>query len=291
MPQPQFVTHGAPSRVWCNFGNNTVPVIGGTMANIDLNDITSWTLQTVDLPGDNRQISHAQQAWRSRAVYLGDDYGPKRIILRMRYSEAVNSLAVAKAQLMQAGDQYLSFDNLTQIPAKLSKFTPVMKTKYAPYLWDVTLEFMCRIPYWSDIAATAIGSQALGGAVSPGTATTFNVTYNGSVDSDVVWTFTVPGGNGVPIVSFKLNNTTSAEALTVTFPSNLAASTAYAFTLDASKYTVVDGAGTGYDFTGSFPRLYGPVGTVNAMSATVVTASGTSTGLTVSGSVTPRWDW
>jgi len=291
MPQPGFVTHGAPTRVYCNFGNNAVPVIGGTMANIDLNDLTSWTLQSVDLPGDNRIVGIAQQPWRSRGVYLGDDFGAKKIILKMRYSESVNTLAVAKAQLMQAGDQFLSFDNLTQIPAKLVRFTPTMRTKYAPYLWDVTLEFLCRVPYWADIAATSIGAQALAGSVSPGTATTFNVTNTGSVDADVVWTFTVPAGNGVPIVSFALKNTTSGEALTVIFPGNLAASTAYAFTMNASTYLVLDVNTTGYDYSGSFPRLYPPAGTVNAFSATVVTASGTSTGLTVSGSYNPRWDW
>ena len=197
-------------------------------------------------------------------------------------------LRLNPAPLLMAGEQYLTFDNATGLLAKVNKVgNRKMVVADSKPLWSFELEFLARSGFWQDLAATSIGATAL----TSGSATTFNVTYAGSVWSDILtWTLTIPNTNAAPISSFALSNTMSGQTITITFPTALAASTAHTIVIDCQAWTVTRSQnGATYDFTGSFPLLYGPAGQVNAMSATLTPASGTATGCTISGSVTPRW--
>src|SRR5437660_1760419 len=105
------------------FGNRAQPNGQGTLAWINLNDGVNWSVEQVSIDSTMRQISSAQRALRSTGVYLSDDYGPRHIQLSSKYYETTNPLGLAKAQLQQAGEQYLSFDNqVTAILAKVAGF-------------------------------------------------------------------------------------------------------------------------------------------------------------------------
>lgn len=131
------------------------------------------------------------------------------------------------------------------------------------------------------------GSTAAPPASTP--ATSFSVAYAGSVFAEPVWTFTVPNTNAAPIQAFSLANTMSGETVTILFPGNLTASTAWTITIDCGALSVTDAGGRSYDLGGSFPNLYPPAGQVNTFAATVTPASGVAVGCTIAGSVTNRW--
>jgi hypothetical protein len=236
----------------------------------------------------------------AQGVFISDDFVLKKIELPMVYYEGTNlggaglPIAAVKAQLLTAGTQNLTFDNATQIPARLASFgKPVFVSgrNFPPWLWQTTLSFVCPTPIAQDIASTTpVGSPfAISGNTS-GSVTNFNITYAGAFRTQPTYTLTIPVGNGVPIVSFVLANTMSGEALTIIFPGNLAASTAYTITINSQAFTVVDGGGNAYDFSGSFPNVYGPPTQVNTMRGTLTTASGTSTGVTLGVSFFNSWE-
>jgi hypothetical protein len=83
----------------------------------------------------------------------------------------------------------------------------------------------------------------------------------------------------------------SGEFLTVNFLSVAAipALTARTVTIDCAAMTAIDNLGNSYDVTGSFPMLYSPVSTVNPFTVIVTPASGSSSGLTLACSHSPRW--
>jgi hypothetical protein len=207
----------------------------------------------------------------------------------MTYMEdASHFLGQFLAQLSQAGEQRLTFDSLTHILAAYNGAkNRVVSNFYQPLKWEFTLEFIAKTPWFQDTTATTF---------SPVTITTdsgqnFNVTYAGSVWAEPVWTLTVPVGNAVAINSMQLKNTMSGEFLTVNFLSvaALPASTARTVTIDCGAMTAIDNLGNNYDITGTFPMLYGPVGTVNSMQVVITPASGSSSGLTIGATYNPRW--
>lgn len=286
MPQP--VISGAP--LTCKFGGLALPNGQGTMTQINLNDGTNWQWQQFLADDDYVQYSVGQLVWRARSTVIGRDRKARVLTLPMRYQEASSSpsaaLGVQTALLDQAGQQQLTFDNSTYILANYSGLKKrTMIKKFSPFYWSFDLDFLCPEPYFKDISSTTISNQAL----TSGSATTFNVTYAGSIFGEPVWTLTIPVGNTAPIQSFALSNTMSGETISVTFPGNLAGSTAWTITIDSGKLTVADQNGLQYDFTGSFPLLYPPAGQVNAFSATLTPASGTATSCTIGGSVVNRW--
>ena len=287
MPQPTI--SGVPPVF--KFGNAALPQGQGTMTNLNLNDGTKWQWQRFKGDDDYVQTTVGQLAWRAASVILGRDRKGRILSEPMRYLEASSSPSDAFgaqiALMEQAGLQQITFDNATYIQAEFSGFKSrdMVMLKAAPYYWMGNLEFLCPTPYFNDLSATTVSPQAL----SSGSATTFNITYAGSVWTKPVWTLTIPNTNPAPIQSFSLSNTMSGETLTVTFPGNLAASTAWTITIDSSQSAVLDASGKGYDFGGSFPKLYGPAGQVQQISATLTPASGTATGCTVGASYTNRW--
>lgn len=287
MPQP--IITGTP--LTCTFGGLNWPNGQGAFGSMNLNDGTNWQWQQLKYDDDHVQLTPAQLAWRAASVVLGRDRKARVLTLPMRYLEASASPSASfGAQvglLEQAGQQRLSFDGSTYILAEFSGLkNKVWVKSFPPFYHAFDLELFCPIPYFLDIAATTLSPQGL----ASGSASTFNVAYAGSVWTKPVWTLTIPNTNAAPISSFSLSNTTKGETLTIAFPGNLAASTAWTITIDTDAMQVTDAAGKGYDVVGSgFPLLYGPAGQVNAMSATLTPASGTATGCTIGASYSNRW--
>lgn len=291
MPQPVWGFTG--SRGILKWGNQPLPKGQGTMAYLDLNDGKQWFLQVPAFDHSNRQLTLAQLVYLARATYLADDFGPWRFKLPFQYYQGTDlggaglELGTYKAQLLRGGEQLLTTDNATGILCQVTKVTPKFVTWFTPFVHDVEIEWVTKAGWWTDQSPTTITAQTL----LSGSATTFNVTYAGSIFAEPVWTLTIPNTNAAAIQSFVLANTmpTPNETLTITFPSPLAASTAWTITIDSGNFTVTDQNGHAYDFSGSFPRLYEPAGQVNPMSATLTPSSGTATGCTIGGSVTNRW--
>lgn len=286
MPQAVFQKSSAAVGRTVRFGGLPLPNGQGTLGYINLNDWTSWFLQDVEI--DTAQsVQMGQLAWRGRSVLLGVDWPPAVIRLNMEYAEAAAPLGTALAAIVQAGRQYLTFDTATAVPVRFRSVSDRTATVLAPQTpaWAFALEFAAEQQWFQDLTPTTTGTTTL----SSGAATLFNLTYAGSVFAEPVWTLTIPVGNTAPIASFTLANTMSGETLTIAFPGNLAASTAYVVTIDSGAFTVADAAGVKYDVTGSFPNLYPPAGQVNPISATLTPASGTATNCTIAASYNPRW--
>lgn len=174
----------------------------------------------------------------------------------------------AKAQLMQLGEQYITFDNSTAILANLQTFASSDGSKLdekstPPYRWIIKMEFLCREPWLKDLTPTT-QTQALSGA------TTFNVTYNGAVWAEPVYTITGITGATQLVIA----NNTSTESLTVFFRASLPSG--MTITVDTIKGRVLDQNFVEYDIFGSFPFLYPPYGTANSFTVTATGASGGS---------------
>ena len=279
-----------PSTFTCKFGNRAVPGSGVVRAWVDLNDRVSWNLQSIDVT-DSRTLQYARQLFAGSGVRLSGDFGPKDIKLALLYDEGPGvTIATAKAQLTLSGEQWLTLDGTTQTLVECSKFAASANIFRTSQLYDVNLDLIARNPWSEDMAASTVTAFAVNGSVSPGSANVKAVTYNGALYGRPTWTLVIPSGNTAPISKFVLANTTSGEALTVTFPLPLAASTAWTITIDCLNWKVTDQTGLEYDMSGSFPVLYGPPGTVNSHTLTLTTASGTSTGVTLAASWLNRWE-
>lgn len=274
------------------FGGLPVPGSGVVLANLDLNDKVTWyNKEFVAKPAV--LIETARQNWRGQSSRLAGDRNPLTIDLPFVYDEsgAGRLLATDHAKLSQSGEQWLKINATQHVLVEfLNLQASLQRPGSGSKVYAGVLSFLARKGYAEDIAASSFGPQALGGSVSPGTQTNFSIAYGGSVLTRPVWTLTIPNTNTVTITSFKLQNTLSGEVLTLNFSTPLAANTAYTLTIDCDAYTVKDGSGTNYDPLGSFPKLYPPAGTSNTFTATVVTGSGTSTGITLSASYSNRWE-
>jgi hypothetical protein len=278
------------------FGSKALPQGQGVMAWQNLSDFASWFPQDYQIAGSNRSLGIAPIPFRGKSYVVSDDFDGKSLIVPMKYYEGPGvSLGAAKAQLSQAGEQYLSFDNkVTATLVRLKSFgTPARLRKFSPFWWDLPgLEFFAKEPFFADLAATTPAGFpiAQAGAVSPGTTVTTAIVYAGSVRTWPIFVLNVPVGNGVVINQFAIKNVMSGEILTITFSPPLAAATAYTVTVDCEAMTAQDQNGTQYDVAGSFPQLYGPAGQSQNIATTLVTASGTSTGVTVGCSFSNRWE-
>lgn len=396
MPQPQFLTPGSgPATV--KFGGLALPNgQSGTMAYVNLNDLANWRTHSVQVENANRIVGPYHQTWLAKGGFNSDDWGPKKITIVADYDEGTTfggaglPISSQKALLGQAGTQYLTFDSLTAIQARLVKFgTPALLRQNSPWLWRTTLEFISPTPWATDLTSTtpagspwsivnaptagpavsvvtggslAVGTYTLtytyvtasgetapsppsvgialtsgnqqigvsavtlpgwatavkwyfatgpttgftvqntGGAFTLNTAgngtaaptstpaTSFSITYAGSVFAEPTFTLTIPNTNTATIQSLVLTNTMSNEALTVQFPAPLAASTAWTITISVPAWTVTDQTSLQYDVAGSFPYLYGPPGQANPFTAKLTPASGASSGVTLGASFSNRWE-
>lgn len=286
MPQP--IITGAHRTV--RFGGLAQPNGQGVLAQIDLNDLGGWCTQDDFLYDLTQQLAFGQQAWRSKAAWLAQNFDggvPLRLPMEFRETAAV-PLGAPLARIALAGEQQLTFDNSTCLLVKFAGTSGRHTTfRWGPLRWAFDLLFIAREPWFRDIATTTTPNAL---ALLSGSATTFSVTYGGSVWAFPVFTLAIPAGNAAPIQSFVLSNTMAGETLTITFPGNLAASTAHTLTIDCEAMTVIRTQdGLAFDATGTFPSYYQPPGQLNTMSATLTPASGTATGCTLSGVFNNRW--
>lgn len=290
MPQPSYAFTGGLGIV--KWGNQAQPNGQGTFPYINLNDGKQWFLQPTDWTNDFRRLTLSQLVYRGRAVYIADDFGPWKFTLPLFYYQgtdlggAGSELGVWKGQFLGAGEQMLTTDNATGLLCKVSNIKAKQVVPFSPFIYEVGLEFTGKAGWWQDLSSTTYMNAV---ALTSGSATNTNVTYQGSVWAEPVWTLSIPNTNGVAISSFVLANTMSGETLTINFPGNLAASTTWTLTIDSGAFTVTDQHGTSYDIGGSFPNLYGPAGQVQQIQATLTPASGTATGCTLTCSATNRW--
>lgn len=290
MPQPAFLTSGG--KYIATFGGQALPNGQGTLSAINLNDrVNTFAFYGggMESNDDNVQRGFAQVPYLGKGLWTYDDFGQRVIAIPSYYVEdGTHFLGQFLAALSQAGEQQLTFDNLTYIPVKYAGTSGRKEEVGRKGVWFYSLVFAARVPWFADIAAT---SATPWNPITTDSGQTANVTYAGSVNCEPVWTLTVPNTNAVAINSFQLQNTMSGESLTVNFLSRaaLAALTAYTITINCAAMTATDQNGNAYDVSGSFPMLYGPAGQVNALKAIVTPASGSSSGLTVAYSIHPRW--
>jgi hypothetical protein len=288
MAQPTILTPSA--RAVAKFGNSSLPNGQGTLANIDLNDGVNTFLRDLLTDDDNRQIGLGQLLYRARSVYLSDDFGPRSISLPMVYQEdGSHFLGQFLAALSQAGEQQLTFDNVTYI---LTKFHGVRNRKAIrpklPWAWSFNLELIAKSPWFQDAASTTMAPLTL--TIDAGQS--FTITYAGSVFCEPVWTYHVPVGNAVAINAIQLKNTMSGEFLTVNFlsASAIPATTVRDVVIDCAAMTATcTQTGESYDVAGSFPMLYGPAGQVNSFTIITTPASGSTSGCTIAETHNPRW--
>lgn len=278
------------NAVVCKFGNVTLPNGQGTMGWLDLNDQVNTILTDFQSDDANRQIGLEQLLYRARGVYTSDDFGPRPITLPLTYLEdASHSLGQFLAALSQAGEQQLTFDNVTYIHAKYQGATSrTLRRKYPPFSWNFNLELIARTSWFHDISLTAMAPLTL--TVDAGQS--FNITYAGSIFAEPIWTYHVPVTNGVAINSLVLTNTMSGEAITVNFlsASALPATTVRDVVIDCGAMTATcTQTGENYDVAGSFPFLYPPVSQVNPFTVAVTPASGSTSGCTLAASFRARW--
>lgn len=269
-----------------------MPGSGVILPNLDLNDKITWYAKEL-VAKPTVIITTARQNWRGQSSRIAGDRDPLAIDIPVIYDESGASrlLATDQAKLSQSGEQWLQINATQHVLVEFANLqTSLQRTGSGSKVYAGTLSFLARKGYAEDITASSLAPQALAGSISPGSQTNFSITYNGSVLTRPVWTLTIPNTNTVQITGFKLQNTLSGEVLTLIIPTPLAGSTSWTFTIDTDNYTVTDQAATVYDFTGSFPKLYSPAGTANTFTATLITGSGTSTGVTLSASYTNRWE-
>lgn len=288
MPQPALL---GPPYV-AKFGGLALPDGQGTLTNIDLNDKLHWIIQDWGMDY-SQQLTLGQIVYRAESVYLSADFPAAMVRMPMAYRDDGPTPVLvgdALAKLMAAGEQLLTFDNVTAILARFSRVSNRARLKpSSPYWWTFDLEFACREPWFKDIAVTTFAPVAVSGSVTPGTSTAVNIVYAGTVFAKPVFTLTIPVGNTVVINSVVLKNTMTTEALTVTFPGGLLANTAYSIVIDCDLLTVTGGT-VQYDFSGSFPRLVPQFGAANnPFTCVIVTASGTTTSCTLGATYKNRW--
>ena len=275
------------------FGGLPVPGSGVVLPSLDLNDKVTWyNKEFVAKPAV--LIDTARQNWRGQSSRIAGDRNPLVIDLKFLYDESPAGsrlLATDQAKLSQSGEQWLQINATQHVLVEFLDLQPTLQRPGSgSKVYAGVLSFLARKGYAEDMVASSFGPQACGGSTGAGTQTNFSIAYSGSVLSRPVWTLTIPNTNTVTITSFKLQNTLSGETLTLNFSPALLANTAYTLTIDCDAYTIKDGSGTNYDPVGSFPKLYNPAGTSNTFTATVVTGSGTSTGITLSASYSNRWE-
>lgn len=285
MPQPTFVSTGV------KFGGLAQPNGQGVLTAVNLNDGASWSLQDFSLDNVVKNLEVAQALYRAKGVTLSRDFVGGSIVLPTQYSEVPGTaLGAALAQLAQAGEQNLTFDNMTTaILADFVKPTgrKLMRKNGVP-VWELALEFFARNPFFFDVAPSTVAATAVAGTTT-GSLTNFNVTYAGSVFAEPVWTLTVGAANPATIASIVLKNNMSLESMTINFPP-LAALTAWTITIDCAGWTITDQNGTQYRMSGSaWPALYGPPGTIQQMAVTITTGTGTLSNTTIGAAYNNRW--
>ncbi len=239
------------TRQILKFGNNTYPIVGGTQGWVDLNDGVSWFMQGIQTPTAHK-FGVLPYAWRGKSAYISEDYDAMVVKVQMQYDETGGtSFQSVKGQLLAMGEQYLTLDNVTQVPAKVSSFgsPSVIGGQVTPYLWAFDLDFVCKEPWLSDITPT---TTSLGSGSN-------SLSYAGGIFCEPIYTLTATSG------TMTINNSTAGQSLTVLgLPGG-----SPSVVVNTQDWTAKIGS-TQYDVSGSFPFLFpGPTSPqVNTVSIT-----------------------
>ena len=274
------------------FGGRAIPGSNVVMTPLDLNDKAAWTtLEFIPKPTVN--INTTRQNWRGQSSRLGGDSSPTKLDVKFVFNEqaAGHVFALDQAKISQAGEQWLTINSTQRV---LAEYLDIQQALERPgsgtKVISGVISFLARKGYAEDITASSFGPQALAGSTGAGSQTNFSITNAGSILTRPVFTIDIPVTNTVTIAQIKLQNTMSGETLTINFSPALTATTHWVITIDTDAYTITDASAHAYDPVGSFPKLYPPAGTANTFTATVVTGSGTSTGITLSAAFTNHWE-
>lgn len=296
-PQSLTTAYGWATRGVVKFGGLPLPVVGTTMSYIDLNDTVYYYTHDVQIDGTHPRNTAAQRSWLGQGVWLSQDFVGRKITLSTTYDEAGNggtaqSIAAAMGQLTQAGEQYLTFDNITAVKCRFDGWSKRSLNTFdgRGFVWDTELVFQSRNAFFEDLSSTTQSVGAVSGGVG-GTDNNFNISYAGAVYVRPVYTLTIPSGNTRTISSIVLKNLTSGETATVAFSPVITSGVAHTVVIDSDgMQALLDGVQV--PITGSFPNAYPsiPPPQVNSMRLTITSAVGATTGLTFSLSYTTRWE-
>lgn len=267
------------------FGGRALPNGQGVMSYMNLNDGKQWAVQKLGESGgwdyDNRALQLQPYVYRSRSAYLSDDWGPLSIKVPFVYYEGTDQggsglpIGQQLALIAMAGEQNLTTDNLTALVCKFRRSqNRKLLNLFSPWLWSLEIEFTAKQGWWNDLAASSNTAVTVGGNPT-GVTTAFNITYPGTVWCEPSYVFSLFPGNGAPVSQLVLTNTMSGEALTINFTTPLAAGVAWTITMNSATMQVTDQNGKFYDFSGSFPLLYGPSAQVNAFTCKITTVVNT----------------
>lgn len=281
MPQPLLLTQSDGrwgQRTVVKFGGLAIPVLGGTLAYMDLNAGGPWYALDVQM-ATGKKLPISALAWRGKGVFMGIDFQELVVTIPFRYDESGGNNLFADLTTMQmAGTQNLTFDNLTALQCRLlSAGPPKLVVTSSPFLWEGTLTFHAAIPWFLNLTASTLGSTTFGA---------IPITYTGTVWGEPVYTITVGATNAAPITTMTIANSVSGESVTMYFYPTLTATTAWTITVNTQTLKVTDNNGLEYDVTGAFPLLY-PGAQTLTFSATVV--SGSLSNTTVAGTWNNRY--
>lgn len=176
------------------------------------------------------------------------------------FEETAQSFQQARSLLLTAGTQYLTFDGGTKgILCDCQSFgksqTEVARNAVSvagqPLAWTGSMAFLCKEPFFRDIASTTVAATNTP-ASSGGTTTTINVVYGGSFWSEPLYTVAMPTVASTNC-TFIINNTTAGFALTFVLPCD-----GNSYVVDCSQLQVYRQGNTGIQIqhTGSFPTLW-----------------------------------
>jgi hypothetical protein len=264
MPAPTFAktAYGWDARQYIQFGGLPIPIgvnWGGNLSYIDLNDGVSWFIEEKPKFGDAHSVTHVQQPFRNRAVYMGEDYGGRTVTLPYIYEEAVQPLGSAVAKMLGAGEQLLTFDGSTALVVRLLEYRPVepVRNLIAPISWSGELQFFARDPFYRDIALSGTGP------IATSTAGTYTITvpYLGDTISEPEFIIRIPSAWAGTINQITLQQVSSGHSLVFTPAQSLPGTGAHTFHIDTSISKVWQDVITQeFDWGGTFPAFY-PVGT------------------------------
>lgn len=196
----------------------------GVQSYINLNDQGSWFTQDYEVGNAVRVMGFGQQIFRSKGVWLSDDFVTRTIKLPMIYYEGSdrggsgNPLGQMIAQLTQCGEQYLTFDNSTGVLCRLKGYgNRRLIRPFPPYLWQLELEFLARIPWFQDLTTSSMSPITV--VVPPNSAPTATVASGGSLATGTYtlqYTYVTAGGEtSASPVSGPITLTTGNQQISV----------------------------------------------------------------------------
>jgi len=285
MPDPILLTtsYQWDQRQRILFGGLPVPIFGTVMPFIDLNDMVSWRALSLKVDNGHVQNAASQFAWRAKGVWTAQDFVGRKIHIPCHYYEAgaTKAFSLAKSQLTQSGEQYLSFDGVTGLRVRCNSFSefdllegfpekPATSSTQPSYAYTGTLEFLSRNPFAEDMTVQTTGNFAVAGTSGAGTLNTVNINYYGHAFAAPKLTVTVPAGASGKVLKIGWSNVTSGEDIIMDVSSGggLAACAGHTLVIDSDNSVMtVDGVASAPGGP-AFPLLYAnPAGTPPAAQA------------------------